>query len=413
MKNKTILVSFIALFAMIFALSAVMAQVTDAVYVEVKGSSLDPVSVEPSETVPIRVDFTALYDVDGNPVVTSDVKVKVYIEGFYGISQETDYFTVTSGTIYTNTFSLRMPSTSDFDGDTKDVNLYVKVISGQTHYDELPILLRIEKESSSLSVLSLDLSDIVVTGDQVAVNVVVENNGQNRLDDVFVKVTIPGLGISKTEHIGDLASVQDLTDGNIDDSASKTVYLTVPRNTAPGNYEIVVEAFSHKASVTAVARVIVQSVGTEVLTGVTSKTIAPGKETTFDLVLVNPSNQMVVYTITPGQSSGIVIDATEPVVAVGPESSRTVKIRVKAASDLEEGTYVITVNANSETGLSKQVSYSVNVEKSSGIANGVASTTVILTVVLVIIFVVLLIILIVLLSKKPAEVEEFGETNYY
>ncbi len=43
------------------------------------------------------------------------------------------------------------------------------------------------------------------------------------------------------------------------------------------------------------------------------------------------------------------------------------------------------------------------------------NTALILTIVLAIIFIVLLIILIVLITKKPSEVEEFGEgeTNYY
>lgn len=411
MKSKIFLVSFIALLAMVFALSTVIAQVADAVSVEVKGStasSTTPISVGPSETVTVRVDFTAINN-------ASRVKVKVYIEGFDEISEETDFFRVTNGTSYPKTFSLKMPSTSDFDGPTKNVNLYVRVIDDDQPSFEEFFPLKVEKESSSLNVLSLDLAEVVVVGNQVAIDVVVENNGQDRLDDVFVKASIPSLGISKTEHIGDLESVQDENDDDIDDSASKTVYLTVPKNTVPGNYELIVEAFDNDASETVVSRVIVQGVNTSVLTGVTSQTVAPGGETTFDLILVNPSNQMVVYTITPGESPKIVVDATEPVVVVSPESSKTVKVRVKATSDLEEGTYVVSVNANSETGLSKQVSYSVKVEKtsSSGIIGEKTDTTVILTVVLVIIFVVLLIILIVLLSKRPAETEEFGETNYY
>ena len=129
---------------------------------------------------------------------------------------------------------------------------------------------------------------------------------------------------------------------------------------------------------------------------------------------------MVVYTITPEESKGVLVEVTEPVVTVGADSSRTVQILARATKDADEGTYVVTVNAISEAGMSKQVSFSVNVEKSSSsgitgsVVGGNANTAVVLTVILVIVFVVLLIVLIVLLTKRPAEQsEEFGETNYY
>jgi len=69
----------------------------------------------------------------------------------------------------------------------------------------------------------------------------------------------------------------------------------------------------------------------------------------------------------------------------------------------------------SDTGVSKQVSFTANVEKTGSSKPTVTTnnTVLILTIVLSIIFVVLIIVLIVLLTRKPAESEEFGETSYY
>ena len=76
------------------------------------------------------------------------------------------------------------------------------------------------------------------------------------------------------------------------------------------------------------------------------------------------------------------------------------------------------MNAVSESGATREVSFNVvvqepEVEETTGAIGGETDTTVVLAVILVIVFVVLVIILIVLLTKKPAETEEFGETNYY
>jgi uncharacterized membrane protein len=117
---------------------------------------------------------------------------------------------------------------------------------------------------------------------------------------------------------------------------------------------------------------------------------------------------MVVYTLTSSVSKGLIVEVAEPVVAVPAGSSRTVKVSVKATDSADEGTNVVTVTANSQNGLTQEVSFNANVEKQSGV-----DAIIVLTIVLAVIFVVLLIVLIVLLSKKPVENEELGETSYY
>ena len=46
---------------------------------------------------------------------------------------------------------------------------------------------------------------------------------------------------------------------------------------------------------------MVEDVKTEIVPVTTGKTVAVGSETTFDVVLINPSERSVVYTITPSE----------------------------------------------------------------------------------------------------------------
>jgi uncharacterized membrane protein len=267
-----------------------------------------------------------------------------------------------------------------------------------------------------LYVLSIDAPDTVAPGNTVAIDVVLQNNGNERLDNTYVKVSIPELGVERKVFFGDLevSYPEEESNDDIADTVNKKLYLTIPRNAVPGTYNLNVEAYNYDTSVTAKKKIAVSNVETGVLPSQTSKTIAIGEEATFNVVLINPNDRMVVYTLTPEEAKGLIVEVEEPVVSVSADSSRTVKVKVRATSSAEEGSHLVVVSVDSETGLVKQVSFNVNVEKKSTATTvSTANPVFILTIVLVVIFVVLLIVLIVLLSKKPSENEEFGETSYY
>lgn len=421
MKNKAFLVSFVAIFAMIFTISMVAAvDFVDVSDVEVNGISfaldnVNQVAGIVSDTIPVVVKFTALEDV-------SDVRVEVRIDGFKdNIEDETSRFHILAGNTYVKRFTLTLPSSTDLDELTEEeLTLLVRFTARGRDSQEESVALEVQKDLYSLNLLSIERSEVVEAGNRLAVDVVVENNGFERLDNVYVRATIPGLGISNKVYVGDLESLRDNFDDDINDARERRVYLTIPKNAPAGNYDLEIETYNHDTSTSVLMRVVVRGVDTRILPPVTAKTIAPGEETNFEIVLVNPSDRLVVYTITPEGTKGLFVEAAEPIVTVSSDSSRSTMINVRASNSVEEGTYLVTVSANSETGLSETISFTVNVEKDRVSATGKAigsargpNSVVVLTVILVIIFVVLLIILIVLLSKKPADSEEFGETNYY
>ena len=318
MKNKAILVSIVALFAIVLTLNAVMASEVTINDVVVNDISVEGITAAGfvSDNVPVEVEFTSNADLE-------DVKVKVYIEGYKDeISDTTSRFHTIHGSTYLKRFSLELPSSLDLDLDSEDLTLLVRISAKGMDSKEISYDIRMQRDTYGLSVLSIDTEEKVAAGSVLALDVVIKNLGNTRLDDTYVRASIPELGISKRVYFGDISSVEDEDYDEIRDSLNKRVYLAIPADAISGIYNVEVEAYNYDAIVTASKRVIVSG-----------------------------------------------IDAS----AEGEDVQD-----VDNADDAESNNAVL-----------------------------------ILTVILAIIFVVLLVVLIVLLTKRPAEVEEFGETSYY
>jgi len=320
MKQKTILVSFIALFAIVLTLSTVsaFAGIDDVIVndISVVGNR---VAGEVSDTIPVEIKFTATADV-------SDVRVKVYIEGYRDdISDTTARFRLVEGSSYIKRLSLDLPSNFDLDEDPEDLVLYVRISAKGEDALEEPYPIVMQRDLYGLSLLSIEAPDTVTAGSVIAIDVVLHNTGSDRLDDTYVKVSIPGI-VSRNVYFGDIASDIDVDYDQIRDSVNKRIYLSIPSDAVSGIYNLEVEAYNYDSDVIAKKQIVLNGVEAD--------------DTEDDDVEV--------------------IDGTD-------------------------GT------------------------------DGTNNTVLILTVILAIIFVVLLIILIVLLTKKPSEIEEFGEgeTNYY
>lgn len=425
MTNKPIMVSLIALFALVLTLATVAA--TEIVLKDDIKVQIDDIVVSEntniagivSDKVPVEIEFTANDDAE-------DVRVSAFVEGYKNeIYYSTSRFRIVKGSKYVKRFVLELPNTFDLDDVDEILTLNVRISAKGRDSVESDVPIRVERELYSLNFLSVNTPSEVTAGDVLAVDVVLENNGFDRLDQVFVEVRIPELGLSQKVFADDVEPSEEISYDDIRNSVNKRVYLTIPKSATAGIYDLEVEAYNYDASVMTKKKIAVDEASAGIIPAGSAKRVAPGEEATFEVVLVNPNNRILVYSITPEEAKGLIVDITEPVVAVPADSSRTVKIKVEATDSAEEGTHILTVNVNSEAGTSEQVKFTVNVEKggddsrdrgtSSGVT-GTPDTVVVLTVVLAIIFVVLLIVLIVLLTKRPQEdesEEEFGETSYY
>ncbi len=422
--KKAILVSMIAVIALMTLtfVSASTGSLTTDWEVKVDGASVDGSTVsgiEAGQTIPLKIVFTALD-------CAEDVKVEAEIDyKDADIQDRTDRFDIVEGSTYTKRLSLELPTDID---PTEELTLTVTITDGNDK-DTEDYTIMLQRESYNIEVLDVDAPTEAEAGSVIALDIVLKNLGMHDLEDVFVKATIPELGVQKKVYFGDLnpldecevasnaCSADDAScmtyfkDCGREDAALRRLYLTIPENAKSGVYNIEVEAYNGETTQTAKKSIVIS--GTEgtssVLTGTSSKSLSIGGEATYDIVIVNSGSKMKVYTLTPEQTNGLIV-TTDSIVTVPADSSRTVRVNVKATESANEGTQLVKINVESEGQLVQQAVLSANVEKTSSMP--VTNSVVVLTIVLVIVFVVLLIILIVLLTKRPANVET-EETSYY
>jgi len=259
MNNKAILVSFIALFAIVLTLNAVsaFATVNDVVVndISLKADGYTAAGFA-SDTVPVEVKFTA-------DETVSDVRVKVYIEGYKSeISESTSRFRVVNGSTYIKRFSIELPESMDLDEDPEELNLLVRISAkGQESVEsEYDLTISMQRQDYELRLLSIEAPESASAGSVIALDIVLRNDGANRLDDTYVKVSIPGL-VERKVYFGDIADEQDETYDNIRDTLSKRIYLSIPNNAISGIYNIEVEAYNYDASVIEKKQIVISGIG--------------------------------------------------------------------------------------------------------------------------------------------------------
>jgi len=404
MNAKKLMVSFVMLVSFLFLVSTVSAQLANNVLVEVDGISVaNSPAIISGDTLSIRVEFDSA-------VNTKDVTVKVELEGDRkNVEAETVYFDVEAGRKYAKTLEIEVP----FDLKNKlsgFVDLKVE-ISGVDFKTDKEYQLRVQRESYNVDILSVFVPQTVKAGELFPVDVVLKNVGYNDLEDLFISARISNLDVERMSFLGDMVALE--CDDNVDsesnygiyisrkcneddkDSMSGRLFLEIPHNADEGVYALEVK------------------VGNEDV--VSSKTIQISVENQFSngnfivsgnqLLIVNPTNQLMVYRLIPQSTSDATVSVSEGIVSVPAGSSRTVTVD---ASSKASGTQEYAVSVFSTNGeLVDTVSFSKNFD-----GNAVTSPIVVLTVVLAIIFIVLLVVLIVLIGKKPQKAEEFGESYY-
>lgn len=399
MKSMKLMVSMVAMLVLAaFAASSVSAFASiDRVTVNgIESFGNGTAAVFAGETIPVRVIFTATED-------ATDVRVMARLIGESGVSEVTERFDVLANNTYSRLVNIKMP----FDIDpSEDLVLVVSVESNARLADEQRINLEVQRESYLVELLSVESVDQIRAGATLALDVVLKNRGRQTAEDTYVRATIPELGVSHTAYFSDLTP-EDQSHPDKEDAVERRMYLSIPRNAAPGVYTIELEAYNSDSSSIRTKRIVVVGVDAEsrVLSPSTSKSFAVGEEKVYSMTIVNSGDEIKVYDLVVDSSSGLTVEAEDYLIVVPAGSSKTVKLTATAS---EEGDYTFDVTVNSDGELVKQESFAATVEGSATKVNA----SVVLTVILAVIFVVLVIVLIVLLTRKPQKSEEFGESYY-
>jgi uncharacterized membrane protein len=401
MNTKNLMVSLCAVaIAMFLVVTVSAANLASNVEIEVDDINVaDNPAVVAGETVAIEVVFTA--DVDA-----SDVRVKAEIEGdkvdLYVMSKS---FDVEAGHTYKKTLTIKVPFELK-DELSDDVHLNVKIWNGddETEFENMPV--RVQRPSYNPDVKSVSVPQNVDAGETFPVDIVLKNMGYNDLDDIYVTVSVPELGVKKTSYFGDLVPLETCNDDcEEEDTVSGRLFLEVPYEAEAGVYELEVNVKTDDVDSTVSKQVAIKNdFSSNVIVTSSGKSANVGQDAEYSLLLVNPTNSLKVYRVVTESSGELCTGVDESVVAVPAGSSKTVTVMASAS---EAGEYNFDVHIFSGEKLTDTVALSLTAED-----NAASNPIVVLTVVLAIIFLVLLIVLIVLLGRKPKKQEEFGESYY-
>ncbi|RMD46014.1 hypothetical protein D6829_00635 [Candidatus Pacearchaeota archaeon] len=259
MKGKAFLVfAVLAIFLSVLGVaSAGEIARSGSIYTEFNGVGLGPMVTMAGvvgDTVPVRVTFDSAANL-------SDVRVKVRMEGHREeVSASSERFDVIDGVTYTKLISLELPS--DEKTASKEYTLYVEISSAHDRSEE-QYTLKIQRESYSLDILSVDYPTQVSAGSIVPISVVIKNTGYNRLDDAYVVASIAALGISSRVYVGDLVAIETPDLDNEEDSAYGRVYLQIPETASNGVYDLEIVAYNADAKTKVVKKISIKSLAPE------------------------------------------------------------------------------------------------------------------------------------------------------
>lgn len=407
MNAKNILVSFLLIASVLFLVAtasaySVTSDLADTTTVKVDGITIledvtngdsgtitDPVSVIAGETITVKVAFTT-DDIDGDTdtIGISDVRIRAELEGDKAdVTAVTPLFDVEDNKTYVKTLTLKVPSDLDEDELSGDLTLNLKIWNSDYETEVEDIVLNVQRTSYDVAIKSVITSNTISAGEKMPVEVVLKNVGYNNVDDVYVTVSIPELNIQKSAYFGDIItenykdSILSLLDDEDKVTVSAKLNLEVPYTAKTGVYTLTVEAKNDETTSTKSEEISIENSVSEIA-------IKSGS----DLILLNPTNQLKVYTVK--------YNTNEVIVVVPAVSSKTVPIVTAEDAD---------VSVYSEATLLSTVKFSGSaVQSETQLTNPVF----VLTVILAIVFLVLLVVLVVLITKKPQKTEEFGESYY-
>ena len=402
MKTKNLLVSFCAVvFALALVATVSATEITKDYAVTVDGLDAysNYVSVIAGDEITVKVYFTA-------NVSDTDVTIDATLEGEkVETNSQTSVFDVEAGKAYKQVLTLKVPFELK-DQISDDLTLNIE-IDGKEYKTVLnDITLRVQRPSYNAVVKSITVPSYISAGETLSIDIVLKNMGYNNLDDLYVTVKSTELSLSQgPTWFGDLVKIEDCTeDCDKVDTVAGRLYLKVPYEVKAGVYSIDVVVSNDDTKTTQTKQFVVKNdYASNVIVTSAQKTVATGQTAEYKLLIVNPTNNVRVYTIIPEVSKDLTVTADQTVIAVPAGSSKEITITAEAA---KEGEYNFLVNVLAGENLVSTSNLGLSVEGKT------LNATVVLTVILAIIFLVLLVVLFVLLGKKPQKTEDFGESYY-
>jgi len=391
--------NLIALFAL-FVLAMIPSAMA-AMSVEVNDASDSPVSVIRGETIPVKVTFSENTDYQD-----MTVEVQLRYEHSKKVEVSSKAIDVISGTTYVKTLNIKVPEDIEITapGEVYALTIQVKDSNGyQIEWRSFDVT--VQRTDDQLEIQKVLKTSTVEAGKTFTATVVVKNTGSDRMDDIYVRMSIPELGLVTEERAGDLLAVDD---EDKEDTSSVKLSLNIPSATAQGTYNLEIKAYNSNAETTKKDSIIVGAQGvaqtTEVYTSKTIQDIAKGSTIAYKLSLLNVDGATATYSLSVKGTDGWATAKIEPAtVTVQKDSTGTATVYLTADKNAAAGQHVATVLVNSGS-TTKQMSIVANVTE-SGVIDPLLITALILAVVLV--------VLIIVFVKTRKSEEKLEEESYY
>jgi len=229
---KKLIIALVALFVL-----SVIPSAMAAMSVDVNGASDSPVSVIRGDTIPVKVTFDESLDYQD---VT--VEVQLRYEHSKKVEVSTKAIDVVAGTTYTRTLNIEVPSDIELTAPGDYYALTVQLKDGNGYELEWRSFdIMVQRTDDQLQIQKVLKPLTIEAGKTLTANVVVKNTGSDKMDDVYVRMSIPELGLVTEERAGDLVAVD--TDYKAD-ANELALSLNVPANTAAGTYTLEVKAYN-------------------------------------------------------------------------------------------------------------------------------------------------------------------------
>ncbi len=326
---------------------------------EIEEESATILDVERGETLDLTLAVEASADVN-------DLRWRVWIGGYEDLLEEkTSLFDLKAGVTKVKSLSIDIPA--DMDAD-EQYTLHVELVNGDVDY-EVPLNIEVSKARHLLTVDDVIVSPSnVEAGEKVTVKVRVENMGAYK-EDVKVTVGVPSLGVSASDWINNLESIEDVDEGDYESTGSATLVLNLPTDAAAGNYDLVVDLAYHDARETAtetytltvageVAEEPVAPAGVEgvVTVDATTKSLAQGEEKAYKLTFANLGEEAQLYTVRAvGTQLWGDVRVEPSLVAVPAGEIVEAYVYLTAQENAELGNHVFALQVKSGNDLAKEI----------------------------------------------------------
>lgn len=379
MKKINLLFTVVAiLLFLVPSVSAVIPLTIDEVKIEnfnITPNDVNSIAVERGEDLELKVKITASQNAD-------DLEIFAFISGYEfnyrteeRLADSTPLFDVKANTSYVKTLKINLPDIVLT--DTYKLRLMIANKDDSEIIQNYNVAIEPERHLLKIHDVLLSPGSTVRSGEALLVTVRLANRGQKDEDDIKVTASIPELGVSASDFVGEVEKEDD-------EQETEEMYLRIPSCAKEGVHElkITVEYNERRETLTQTEAINVLSDDTcgddgksytpEVKNGKTfvtmgsqMETVYPDNYAVFPLTITNSGKTSKSYTFSIKAPQGLQYKMTPTSSAVVPAGeSQTFHLFVNNDGTAQAGpnTIIATVNPGRENA---SVAMTANVVKKS------------------------------------------------